>query len=84
MTTKNTSKTWLDLAGKKCYRREYDICIKTTKTKFADLLVNRDNAIVHINDDTMAKYIKKIEQLDYKVIEKVQFDMFSSLIYITK
>lgn len=64
----NYSKTWLDLAGRTAYIREYDVITKAPKNELETLLNNRKSAVVHLNNNgTTAKLMRRILLAGYIV-----------------
>lgn len=61
----SASKTSLYLTGTVAYIREYDICTRAKKSDFESLLKNRASAVVHVNNNTAAQYMRRIYRLGF-------------------
>lgn len=59
------SKTTLYLTGRDAYISEYGISTRSTKSKFESLLNNRKSAVIFLNNDTAAKYMRRVYQLGF-------------------
>ena len=80
----NASKTSLYLTGRYAYVREFDICTRAAKADFESLLNNRESAIIHINNNTAAKYMRRVYRLGFTLKGLADYGNGESVAYVER
>lgn len=82
-TLSNKSRYDLYMNGSQAYMT-IDGCIvpnHTAKKSFHKLIANKQNFTVLLNNNTVKKYTKKIEELGFKLVERIEYNSFETLMY---
>lgn len=71
--------TTLHLDGTSAYIRRFGVpSVRVKKGEFESLIKSTDTTIdVIVNRDTAEKYAKRINLLGYKLVNKIEYDMFT-------
>ena len=82
-TLKNKSRYIMYLNGTDAHMTIDRIIVpnSTPKKMFSKLIVNKPNFIVILNNNTVKKYVAKIESLGFKLVEQIEYNSFETQMY---
>lgn len=82
-TLNNKSRYDLYLNGTQAYMTIDGITVPnhTAKKSFHKLIANKPNFTVLLNNDTVKKYVSKIEELGFRLIEQIEYNSFETRMY---